>query len=351
MNEKMLAAMLYGPKDLRLEEIADPVITENEVLLEVKKAAICGTDVRMFNNGYAGISSATPRILGHEMAGVIKLVGKNVKKYEPGMRVTVAPNMGCGMCRQCVSGNTHLCKEYQALGINIHGGFTQYVKIPESAVRQGNICTLADHVSFEEAALVEPLACVYNGFLKVDIKPGDHVLIIGAGPIGLMHAKLAKMAGASKVIMNDISEERMAMCRQIDDFIITVASDDLRNYVADITNGEGVEVVITACPVPQVQASSLELVAMNGRINFFGGLPKEKEIVPLNTNLIHYKQVIVTGSTRSSILQYIQALDFVKHGLVDVKSLISANFSLDQINNAFDHATRGIGLKNVISIG
>ncbi|GGG01722.1 zinc-dependent dehydrogenase [Paenibacillus abyssi] len=347
----MLAAMLYGPKDLRLEEIADPVINENEVLLEVKRAAICGTDIRMYNNGYKGISSTTPRILGHELAGVIKEVGKNVTKYQTGMRVTVAPNMGCGLCRQCISGNTHLCNDYQALGININGGFTEYVKIPESAVRQGNISPLADHVTFEEAAIVEPLACVYNGFLKVDIKPGDHVLIIGAGPIGLMHAKLAKMAGASKVIMNDISEERMAMCRQIDDFITTVRTEDMKSYIHDITDGEGVEVVITACPVPQVQANALELVAINGRVNFFGGLAKDKEIVPINTNLIHYKQIIVTGSTRSSILQYRQALDFVKHGLIDVKSLISASFPLNQIDAAFDNATKGIGLKNVITVG
>ncbi|MDQ0220731.1 Zn-dependent alcohol dehydrogenase [Peribacillus cavernae] len=345
----MLAALLYGPEDLRLEEINTPEINENEVLLEVVKAAICGTDVRMYKYGYKGITESTPRILGHEISGVIKEVGKNVKKYYPGMRVTVAPNMGCGSCRQCVNGDTHLCREYQALGININGGFTQYVRIPEAAVRQGNITPLKDHVSFEEAAIVEPLACVYNGFLKVGVKPGDYVLIIGAGPIGLMHAKLAKMAGASKVIINDISEERLKMCRRIDSSITTVHSD-LKEYIMDVTKGEGLDVLITACPVPQVQSASLELMAINGRINFFGGLPKEKEIVPLNTNIIHYKQLVVTGSTRSSILQYRKALDFVENGLIDVKPLISDNFSLNEINSAFEKATRGIGLKNVISM-
>ncbi|MCR8633053.1 zinc-dependent dehydrogenase [Paenibacillus radicis (ex Xue et al. 2023)] len=345
----MLAALLYGPEDLRIEEYATPEINENEVLLEVKRAAICGTDVRMFKNGYTGISASTPRILGHEISGVIKEVGKNITKYQPGMRITAAPNMGCGQCARCVGGNTHLCKEYQALGININGGFTQYVRIPEAAVRQGNITLLKDHVTFEEAAIVEPLACVYNGFQQVNVKPGDFVLIIGAGPIGLMHAKLAKMAGASKVIINDISEERLAMCREIDDAITTV-STDLKPYIMELTNGEGVDVLITACPVPQVQSSSLDLMAIGGRINFFGGLPKDKEIVPLNTNIIHYKQLIVTGSTRSSILQFRKALEFVENKLVDVKPLISASFTLNQIDKAFEHATRGIGLKNIITV-
>jgi len=346
----VLAAMLYGPKDLRLEETDTPKIHDNELLLEVKRAAICGTDVRIYNNGYPGISSNSPRILGHEFAGVIKEVGKNITRYIPGMRVGVAPNMGCGLCKHCIGGNTHLCNEYRALGININGGFSEYVRIPESAIRQGNIAALPDHLSFEEAAIVEPLACVYNGFEKVNIKPGDRVLIMGAGPIGLMHAKLAKMAGASKVIVNNRSDERLAICKQIDPFFMTVRSDELRECVADLTNGEGADVVITAASVPQIQTMALELVAVNGRVNFFGGLPKDKETVPLNTNIIHYKQVNVTGTTRSSISQYRKALEFVADGLVDVKSLISAHFPLGQIDAAFDQAIQGIGLKNVITM-
>jgi L-iditol 2-dehydrogenase len=210
----MLAARLYGPNDLRLEEVSIPEINDNEILLKVKSTAICGTDIRMIVNGAKGVDTNNPRILGHEIAGVIVKVGKNVQKYTEGMRVAVGPNMGCGVCEMCVSGNTQLCDSYQALGINIDGGFAEYVKVPEKAIIQGNVIEIAPELSFDEAALNEPLSCVYNGDVRCNIKPGDAVLVIGAGPIGIMHAMIAKMYGAAKVMINDLSEERLEICKK-----------------------------------------------------------------------------------------------------------------------------------------
>ena len=345
----MLAALLYGPKDLRLKDIKIPEINENEVLLKVKSAAVCGTDVRMYNNGYAGIDSENPRILGHELSGIIAGVGRNVRKYKEGMAVAAAPNMGCGSCDHCVSGNTQLCSDYQAFGINLDGGFAEYVRISDSAMRQGNIIELDESISFEEAALNEPLSCVYNGFLRCDIKPGDIVLVIGAGPIGIMHAKLAKMAGAVRVIINDISDERLEVCRQVDSSFITIGSCGLKDNIEKLTKGKGVDVCIVACPSPQAQAGALELMAVNGRINFFGGLPKDREVVGINTNLIHYKQLIVTGSTRASITQFRKTLSFISGGIINVGDLISTRFTLDKIMNAFKMAEKTSGLKNVIN--
>ncbi len=344
----MLAALLYGPRDMRIEEVAIPEIDNNEILLKVKSVAICGTDIRMFNNGCKGINESNPRILGHELSGIITKVGKNVKGYKEGMKVAVAPNMGCGLCDQCVSGNTHLCSDYQALGINIDGGFAEYVRIPEAAVRQGNIIELDSNTSMDEAALNEPLSCVYSGFEKCNIRPGDVVLIIGAGPIGLMHAKLAKMAGAAKVIINDLSEERLQMSYQIDNSFITVAGESLKNYVYEVTKGEGVDVCITACPAPQAQAMALELMAMGGRINFFGGLPKHRENVAINTNLIHYKQLVITGSTRANVSQFRKTLGFISNSLICVDDLITGRYNLTNIRNAFVEACNARGLKNII---
>jgi L-iditol 2-dehydrogenase len=344
----MLVAYLYGPKDIRLKEISIPEINDNEILLKVKSAAICGTDIRMINNGYKGISEETPRILGHEISGVIEKVGKNIRKYSKGMRVAVAPNMGCGVCDQCVSGNTQLCTDYYALGINLDGGFAEYVKIPEEACRQGNVIELSSSVSFDEAALNEPLSCVYNGSLKCNIKPGDAVLIIGTGPIGIMHAKLAKMAGAAKVMINDLSKERLEVCRKIDKDFIILQSENLKEQVMDITNGKGLDVCITACPSPQVQADSLEMMAINGRVNFFGGLPASKEIVGINTNLVHYKQLILTGSVRSSLSQFRKTLDFISSGILNVKDLITEKVMLDNINKGIELATKAEGLKNIV---
>ncbi len=344
----MLAAYLYGPKDIRLKEVPIPETGDNEILLKVKSAAICGTDIRMINNGYKGITEQTPRILGHELSGVIEKVGKNIGSYQPGMRIAVAPNMGCGVCDFCVSGNTHMCQDYRALGINLDGAFAEYVVIPEEACRQGNIVVLADNVSFDEAALNEPLSCVYNGFLKCDIKAGDNVLIIGAGPIGIMHAKLAKMAGAAKVMINDLSAERLEVCRKIDGSFITLQSENLKNQVMELTRGKGLDVCITACPSPQAQADSIEMMAVNGRVNFFGGLPAGKEIVPINTNLVHYKQLILTGSARASLSQFRKTLDFISSGILDVKDLVSEKFTLDRISEGVQRATRAEGLKNII---
>lgn len=346
----MLAALLYDKNDLRLEEVKTPDFMENEILLQVKSAAICGTDVRILKNGYKGITPDSPRILGHEFSGVIVGVGSKVKGYCNGMRVTVAPNMGCGICNACIRGEGHLCNDYRALGINLDGGFAEYIVIPAEAVERGNVIQLADNVSFDEAALNEALSCVYNGFLKCNIRPGDSVLVIGAGPIGIMHAKLAKMAGASKVYINDLSKERMDVCRKIDPSFITVNSDELDDYISDDTNGEGVNVCITACPSPVAQAKALEITAINGRINFFGGLPADRQNVSLNTNLIHYKQLAVTGSTRASVMQFRKTLEFITTGIVDVKGLISNRMQLKDIHKGFELASDAKGLKNIIYV-
>ena len=210
----MLVAKMYGVNDVRLENVEIPKPKKGEFLLKVKAAAICGTDVRMIFNGSKGIDAENPRILGHEVAGVIAELGDEVVRYSVGQRVAIAPNMGCGICPQCVSGNSHLCPTYKALGINIDGAFAEYCIIPEAAVRSGNVCVLEDNVSFIEGAINEPLSCVCNGFEHADIHPGDNVLVIGAGPIGIMHCALALMAGG-KVYLNDISADRLNDAKKI----------------------------------------------------------------------------------------------------------------------------------------
>lgn len=345
----MLAALLYGPSDLRIEETDKPQITSDEILVKVKSAAICGTDLRMYRHGVTGIDRDNPRIIGHEFSGVIAEVGSDLQHYAEGMRVTVAPNMGCGVCDQCVRGNTHHCADYKALGINLDGGFAEYVRIPSEAILQGNVIQLDEGLSFAEAALNEPLSCVYNGFVQCSVKPGDNVLVIGGGPIGLMHAKLALMAGAAQVMMNDLSKERLSLCTQVEPRLIPVQSDNLEQTVQTRTKGVGLDVCVVACPSPQAQAKSLELMGQNGRINFFGGLPKEKEVVGLNTNLIHYKQLVITGSTRASVGQFRKSLSLISNGLIDVKSLISNTFTIREFTSALEAASSGQGLKNIIN--
>lgn len=347
----MRAALLYGKEDLRVQEAPTPEIQENEVLLQVKTAFVCGTDVRMFRNGHKGVSEESPLILGHELSGVIHRVGRNVRGYHEGQRVSVAPNMGCGTCEWCISGNTQLCtQDFKALGINIHGGFAEYVRIPEAAVRQGNMMVIPEPMSFEEAAIVEPLSCAYHGFTKCPTVPGDTVLIIGAGPIGLMHARLAKMAGAAKIFIHDVSENRLALCRQLEASCIPLEANlPLPDQIAEVTHGRGVNLVITACAAPQVQTVALEVAALNGKILFFGGLPAGKSVVGLDTNLIHYKQLLITGMTRSSLAQYQKTINLIADGLIPVTDLITSRAKLEDIHQTIQDVAHGIGLKSAIS--
>lgn len=344
----MLAARLYGPRKLVVEEIEKPKINDNEILIKIKSAAICGTDVRMFQNGSGDISETNPRVLGHEFGGIIDEVGKNVEYYKVGMEVAVAPNIGCGICDKCISGNGHLCDQYTAFGINMDGAFAEYVKVPEKAIKLGNVMEIPAGLKAEDVALNEPLSCAYNGSLHCLITPGDYVLIVGAGTIGLFHAKLAKIFGAAKVIMNDLSESRLQLCKEIEKDIIIYHGDDIDDFVKEQTKGRGVDVCITACPVPEVQKKSLELMAEGGRINFFGGLPKSKENVMINTNLIHYKQLIVTGTTRASIGHFRKTLGFIADGLIDLSGIVTGRYSIKDIGLAFENAEKAVGLKHVI---
>jgi len=343
----MLAARLYGKNDLRVEEMPIPEIGDEEILLRVKAATICGTDLRMLKNGATGVDENHPLVLCHEFAGVIEKVGVRVIEYQVGQRVTVAPNIGCGVCDLCTAGQSHHCKQLTAIGVHMDGGFAEFVRIPARAVQLGNVTPLADNVRFEAAAGNEAFSCVYNAFERYGVNPGETVVIIGAGAIGLMHAKLAKMAGAAKIILNDLSEARLAECTALEPALITV-KDNLLARIMEETDGNGAHVVITACSAAAAQQASFALAGLDGRVNFFGGLPKGKEHVELDTNIIHYKQLSVTGTTRASHSHYRKTLHFIATGLVDVDPLVTHKFSLRDIDKAFENAANTVGLKQAI---
>ena len=339
----MEASVLTATRTLVLQEREIPHAQAGEMILKVRSAAICGTDVRMWNGAVE-----RPLVLGHEVAGDIHELGEGVKGYSVGQKVSVAPNYGCGICDFCVSGKTHLCPDYRALGINMDGGFEEYVRIPADLVRQGNVCPLGPAISYAEAAAVEPLSCAFNGFEAYGVHPGDAVLTIGSGPIGCMHAMLAQMAGASLVIMNDLSAERLDYCGKTIGGIITYCGDDLKGFVMEKTRGRGADVCVTACPSPAAQAACFDYMAMFGRVCFFGGLPKGREKVELNTNAIHYKHLMVTGTSRSSLSQYRKCLQLVESGVLPMNKLITNHFSLEQIGEAFEFVSKAGGLKSVI---
>jgi L-iditol 2-dehydrogenase len=303
----------------------------------------------MIANGYRGVDPDHPLTLGHEISGVIAKTGKNVRGYTEGMRVALAPNMGCGICDRCVSGDSHLCDSYTAFGINMDGGFAEYVRIPSNAVTQGNIMILDDRVPLDTAALFEPMSCVYNGQELTGVRIGDRVLIVGAGPIGIMHALLAKVKGAERIFIRDISVERMKQCVALVGGTVAVESDNLEEAVASLTGGKLVDVCITACPSGAAQADALRVTGMNGRILFFGGLPAGKDDVTLATNLIHYRQLSIYGSTRSNVRQYREVAKMVMAGTLDLGKLVSRKYPLSAFADAVAYAKKAEGLKTVIS--
>ena len=346
----MLSLRLHGKNDIRVDEIEVPKISSEEVLVKVLAAAVCGTDIRMWQNSHASVDeTGKPLVLGHEFSGEIVEVGSDVEFYKAGMKVALAPNIGCGICDRCVRGDFHLCDSYKAFGINMDGAFAQFVKVPKNALIRGNLMLLPEGVTPEEAALNEPLSCAYNGFTKCHVKPGEYAMVVGAGPIGIMHAQLLLMAGCSKVILNDLSEERLQETKKFLPNIITYSGNDLPGFIAGETNGQGLDAAIVACPVPQVQAAMLPLMNYGGRVNFFGGIPKDKQPVPIDTNIVHYKELYLTGSTRANIDQFRKTLVFVQNGLIDLKSMITRRVNIKDALDAFEYAKNADGLKNIIT--
>ena len=343
----MLAARLYGKEDLRIVEVPVPSVGDGELLVRVKAGTVCGTDLRMYRNGKEGVDENNPLTLCHEFAGIVEDIGSGVKRFRRGNRVCVAPNIGCGVCGRCVSGKGHFCKENKALGIDMDGGFAEFVRIPREAVNNGNVMPLADSVGYAAAASNEALACAYNAYERYGVDPGDTVVIIGAGAIGLMHAKLALMSGAAKVIMNDLSRSRLDECAAIEPRVVTVA-ENISEFVRNETGGCGAEVVITACSVASAQQDAFGLAGLDGRVNFFGGLPKGQELVQLDTNQIHYKQLSVTGTTKSSPAHYRRTLGLIADGLVDIEPLVTHSFGISDAASAFDNAARAIGLRQAV---
>ena len=345
----MRAAVYYGIRDIRLEEVPTPQINDREVLIKCRAAAICGTDLRIYNYGHSKIPAGTKVILGHELAGDVVDLGAKVTAIKNGMRVFIAPNIGCGKCYLCLQGFYHLCSDYQAIGLPVDGGFAEYVKIPERAVEQGAILEIPEALSYEEAALNEPMACVYNGFKRCPAEPGDTVLIFGAGPIGIMHIMMTKLAGASKIIVSEISAERLKRAGSLGaDVLINPQTQDVAKIVFDETGGKGADLIITACPSAQVQKIAPHLASLHGKINFFGGLPRGEDEISLNTNLIHYKELILTGSHGSDTYHCGMTLDLQASGKINLKPLITNKFPLSQIKQAFESALTGQGLKTII---
>lgn len=346
MHKMMLAAMYHGPNDLRLENVPVPAIGPDEVLLRVLRANICGTDLRILHGGHRKYPAGVARIPGHEVVGEVAAVGERVAGYAPGQRLFVAPNMGQGDSRETISGNNNLDPNYDAIGITMDGAFAEYLRVPAAAVRQGNLMPVRTEVDPAVAALIEPLACVWRGQNKVNVGAGDVALVMGAGPIGVMHVMLARLRGATRVIVSEPAAGRREQALRLGaDRVVDPLNEDLPAIVRAESDGRGADVIITAAPVKALQEQAIELAAVGGRVNFFGGLPKDDAVIRLDSNAVHYKELVVTGTTACSTYDCLRAAEIVNSGRLDLSPLITAAFPLAEANAAFAAAADGRNLR------
>lgn len=346
----MLAATYTQGGEFTVEEIALPECGNDGLLLRVTAASICGTDIKIVRHGHRKLSPGQRIVLGHEFVGVIERVGSRCAGLRVGQRVGVAPNAGCGHCDACVRGQANYCPSYTAFGIDRDGAHAHWVGIPARFITQGNVIPLPDGVSDREAALLEPFSCVVNGIRVSRIELGDTVVIYGAGPIGLLHAMLSRTAGAGKLVMVDPLQERLDQASDFGcDVVLNPTTDNVAERVRWETDGRGADVVITACPVPEVQSQAIALLAPFGRLCLFGGLPKSAGPVALDTNAIHYGNFVVTGSTGGSVQDYRIALRLVAGKRVDLTRIISDTFALADLKRAYETALAGPAGKVVLT--
>lgn len=348
---KMKAVILHGPdnypNNYEVMDIEKPSCGEREILIKMRAAALCGTDKRIFTGGKTkGIRPDS--VVGHEICGEIAELGSKVEGYSVGDRVAIANVIPCGHCPACLSGRENACTNRKAIGYEFNGGFEEYVLIPHICIESGNVVKLPDSVSFEAGALIEPLACCIRGLRNVGTTFGDTVLIIGAGPIGLMHLELARASGASKIIVSELDVEKRELAKELGaDRVVDGANEDLAAIIKEETEGFGVDRIVMAIGVTGLVNDTLKLAKKGGTVCLFAGFPNGKT-ADIDPSIIHYNELTVNGSTAYKREDYLQAAEMVKAGRIDLDAIVSARFPIADFREALELHMSGKALKVLI---
>lgn len=335
----MYAAFMEGIGILRVKETDVPKTPPDGILVRVDSCGICGSDLRILSNGYRRVP--IPQIMGHEIAGTVEKVGKVQRdNYTVGERVALAADIPCGACYWCKNNMSNHCPDNIGFGHEIPGGFAEYVAISKRIIDHGPIVVIPPtSKTQDEFALCEPLACCINGMEICDMKPGKNVLILGAGPVGCMLAKLAKAMGAPKVALCDIDETRLELSWVAGaDRYVPFEPRALDDAKEELTDGLGFDVVFVACASREAQELGLQYVKNGGHLNFFGGLPEASKPILLSSNDIHYREICVSGAHGSTPRTHRMAVEMVRKGDIRLDHFITAIYPLKDINKAFEHA-------------
>ncbi len=343
----MKAIVLRGVGDYVYTDVEKPACPDEGLLLRVKACGLCGSDMRTLSSGHRNVTF--PWIIGHEVCGVVEETGAAYRgPYAAGDVLTVAPNVYCGECEYCRAGRLDLCMNLRELAQQWAGGFAEYMAIPAEALARGCIVKINPEDDMAAAAIAEPPSSCINAQEKLNIGLRDTVLIIGSGPIGCIHVSVAKARGARKIIVADISEDRLERCKEFGDVLtINSSKEDTVQRARELTDGMGPDVVITANPVGETQVQAIEVAKKGGRIAFFGGLPSGKSTPMIDTNMIHYKGLTVIGTTNFAPQHHLTSLEMLRDGRIPADKLISHRLPLSQFDEGVQLARSGKALKVV----
>lgn len=343
----MKAAVYEGKEQLIVRDVPVPALEDGDVLLKVEACNVCGVDLRTYRHGDKKIKP--PRVLGHEFCGRIveAKTDLSARGLAVGDRVVVYIVMTCGVCRYCKAGKFNLCETRTTMAYHHDGAFAEYIRIPAVAVQRNQLFKVKEGILSKHAALTEPLGCCIHAHRRLNISIEDTVAVIGAGPIGAFHGLIARLQGAQKVFMLDVSAERLKYQETFgfDDYIVVDKQGSHIEKVKQLTDGQGVNAVIVACGVAQAQADALVMAAKAGRIEFFGGLPKSNPLTQLDANLIHYNELVVTGSFSETITDFEIAYKLVQNGRIPGDKLVTHEVKLENILDAFPLIEKGEALK------
>ena len=348
----MRAAFMTGRNLVEVRETEEPALDPGGAILRVEACGICGTDARTFFNGDP--RAPAPWVLGHEPVGVLEAVGPEAvlpPGVEAGGRVFLGSILSCNQCRPCMDGRQNLCDHHLLYGYDpFPGAYAERAAVPPIAVK--NLIPLPPHLPSELATVVDPFACALNGIEVLDVGLGDTVLILGSGPIGCWQAVMARDRGAGRVFLSDVSGSRLELAlAAVGGFVDDAweAGDD--NGLAGLmerTAGRGAERISVAAPAKQAQQAALEMAAKRARVVYFAGLPKHDPVSPLDMNQLHYKELAILGAYGATHRQYRITMDYLDRRRDELAPVVTHQFPLDRIDEAFETIRSGAGLKTVV---
>lgn len=344
----MKVARFYAPGDIRLEDAPEPAPGPGELKIRVRNCSTCGTDVKISKFGHHHI--VPPRVMGHEIAGEVAEAGDGVEGWAAGDRVQVIAAIPDGECSECRRGRMTVCTAQESMGYHYDGAFAEYMIVPAKVLAVDGVNRIPDGVSFAEASVAEPLACVLNGQELAGVGEGDDVVVFGSGPVGCLHVRVARARGAARVFLVEVNAERLGQAAAIvkPDAAIDGSVTDAVEEILERTGGRGADVAITAAASGAAQEQAQRLVAPGGRVSLFGGLPKDDPVISVDANRVHYKELSLVGANGSSPAHNARALELIGSGQVPVEDLITHRLPLDDLHEALDLVTRGAAIKVTI---